>query len=182
MTQDADESPPRIEEVHEGEQLAPPRDPDLVVLVRSVLDGVVTRYWAMVPRVLVRPFVTDYNPSVSATWAPVYRHVVEQMRRGVYQNLLTYQVDDMFVVGEDYLAYYAYQEVAPEWVPCYILGEPKSDAIRGVRLGPEELAQREALERHRDWEQLRWLYEFHQRSDIRELNGFPPLEPPPARD
>ena len=47
---------------------------------------------------------------------------------------------------------------------------------------PLTAAQREALERHRDGEQLRWLYEFHQRSDIRQRNGFPPLEPPPARD
>ena len=63
MTQDADASLARIEEVHGGEQLAPPRDPDLVVLVWSVLDGVVTRYCAMVARALVRPFVADYNPN-----------------------------------------------------------------------------------------------------------------------
>ena len=39
---------------------------------------------------------------------------------------------------------------------------------------PEEAALRDAHERGRDYEQSRWLYEFLQRSYIREWNGHPP--------
>lgn len=139
--------------------------------------GRLTRYWAAVPRQLVRPFSAEYDPSRSPTWEPVFQHVVQRMREGTYANLTTYQRGDDFITSDDYLAYYAYIEVAPPWVPCYILGEFESAAIRSVRPAAEELARRDAEVRGRDLEQSVLLYEFHQREDIRALNGQPPATP-----
>ena len=171
------EQPTPVEPVHGGDPLHAPFNATLAELLAGYHSGRVTRYWAGVPRSLVQPFDAAYDPSTSATWAPVYRDVVQRMRDGVYPNLVAYQHGDVFVVGDDYLALHAYRETAAPWVACYLLGEPESGALRGLRLGPEEAALRDAHERGRDYEQTRWLYEFLQRSDIREWNGHPPAEP-----
>ena len=171
------ESFDRIEPVHGGEPLRAPFDPTLAGLVDGYHAGQLSRQWAGVPRDLIRAFDASYDPSQSPTWAPVYRDVVQRMREGTYPNLVAYQQGVDFIVGDDYLALLAYRETAVPWVGCYLLGEVQSDALRGLRPGPEEAAMRDAHERGRDYEQSRWLYEFLQRSDIREWNGHPPIAP-----
>ena len=166
-----------VEAVYGGEALTPPHDPRLAALLADQVAGRLTRYWAAIPRGLVRPFSAAYDPSQSPTWVPVYRHLVGQMRGGAYPNLTTYQQGDEFITSDDYLAYLAYEEVEASWVPCYVLGEPASDALRGLRLAPEEAARRDVEERGRDFQQSLLLFEYLQRADIREWNGHPP-EPP----
>lgn len=171
------ESFERIDPVHGGDPLRAPFDPTLARLVDGYHAGEVTRQWAGVPQALIRAHDATYDPSQSPTWAPVYRDVVQRMRAGTYPNLVVYQQGDAFIVGDDYLALLAYRETAAPWVGCYLLGEVASDALRGLRPGPEEAALRDAHERGRDYEQSRWLYEFLQRSDIREWNGHSPASP-----
>lgn len=166
-----------VEPVRGGDPLHAPLDPTLARLLDAYHAGQLTRYWAGVPRDLVRAFDAEYDPSRSPTWAPVYRDVVRRMSEGTYPNLVAYERGGEFVVGDDYLALHAYRETAAPWVGCYLLGEPASNALRGLRLGPEESAMRDAHERGRDYDQSRWLYEFLQRSDIREWNGHPPVPP-----
>jgi hypothetical protein len=173
------ESEPSIGPVFGGDLLEPPYDPMLADLLTLQIEGRLTRYWAAVPRGLVAPFAAEYDPSTSSTWAPVFHHLVDRMRAGAYPNLTTYQRGDAFITSDDYLAYLAYEAVAPEWVACYVLGEPDSAAITSVRLAPEEAARREAAAHGRDFEASRLLFEYLQRAEIRALNGHPPEEPAP---
>jgi hypothetical protein len=124
-----------LSEIHTIPELTPKRDQRLSELMEGALQGKVRVYFAAVPLALCVPFDLDYRPDQHPIGASAIRETSEQWGKGQFQNLLTYQRGAWFVIADDYIPLFSALSGMPDYVPCWVLGEPDSDYVKDVQ-GP----------------------------------------------
>lgn len=127
-----------LDSLHEDPDNHPPQDETFVNLLVAAVEKEIDVHWAGIHLPYLRPFSPNYKPVSWEPWKSLLDSYKERFSADRFQPLLVYQVGDFFVVSDDYAAYYAYLETLMKLVPCYILGEPNSTHIYGLRRATEE--------------------------------------------
>jgi len=123
--------------LHFHPDLTPKHDELLTRLMEDALVGDVPVYFAAVPLSLCIPFDPDYRPDLHPVGAKVIEAVSAAWRQGKFNRLIVYSRGIWFVVSDDYIPLFAALRGQPDYIPCWVLGEPKGDLVKDVQ-GPIE--------------------------------------------
>ena len=111
-----------VESIHSHPELTPPHDAVLTRLLESALKGDVPVYFAAIPLRLIKPFADFYDPRRHPVGRQAIAMIQERWRNQQFTNMLVYPRDDVFVMSDNYIAYYACLEGKPDYVACWIVG------------------------------------------------------------
>lgn len=115
--------------------LTPKTDERFSHLLSQALDGQIPVYFAAIPLALCVPFDLDYRPDLHSVGAEAIKQAASDARQGKPRKMFAYQHGYWFVVPDDYIPYFAALTGLPDYVPCFILGQPEHDLIRDLQ-GP----------------------------------------------
>jgi len=130
-----------LSDLHIDPTLCPAKDELFMSRMMDVMKDRLGLYFAAVPLSLCIPFDQDYRPDLHKIGAPAIKQAAEVARAGNHPNMISYQRGYWFVISDDYIPYFAALTGLPDYVPCFILGEPEHPLIRDVQ-GPLENAGR----------------------------------------
>jgi hypothetical protein len=102
----------------------PLRDDTLGLLLQGALDGQVPVYFAAVPRKLIRPFHTEYDPGKHPVGAAAIERAMAEWRAGMFAHVWVYPSQDAYVLSDDYIPWAAATRGEPDFLPCWVLGYP----------------------------------------------------------
>ena len=92
-------------------------------------------YYGEVPIGQLVPFDLDYHPDKHPIKSKLIDTFVEEWKQGHFRKMLVYPRGAWFVVSDDYITLFAVLRGRPDYVPCWILGEPEHDQLENVQ-GP----------------------------------------------
>lgn len=119
-------------------ELVPPTDPVFTYLLEEAVAGRMPVYFAAIPLTLVWPFAVDFDPERH----PVGRQMVDAVFaagcQGHMQRMWVYPRDQHFVASDDYVTLAAARRGDPDFVPCWVLGEPHLPGVEQIQ-GPIRL-------------------------------------------
>lgn len=104
--------------------LRPLRDDVLGYLLGRALQGHVPVYFAAIPRGLIRPFDSEYDPAKHPVGAAAIEHTAAEWRAGNYPSIWVYPSGDAYVLSDDYIPWAAALRGKPQFLPCWVLGYP----------------------------------------------------------
>lgn len=104
--------------------LRPLPDPILGYLLQRALSGLVSVYFAAVPRTLIRPFDTEYDPAKHPVGAAAIERTMAEWQAGSFPHVWVYPSGHAYVLSDDYIPWAAALRGQPDFVPCWVLGYP----------------------------------------------------------
>lgn len=115
--------------------LKPLRDDVFLYLLEQALAGSLPVYFAAAPPALIDPFDAGYEPERHPVGVAAVDACVRAALRGDFQNMWVYPKGNRFALSDDYIPWAATKRGRPDFVPCLVLGEPKTPGIVDVQ-GP----------------------------------------------
>jgi hypothetical protein len=112
----------------------PPRDPELIRYMQQALRGEIPVYYAAIPLKLIKPFSGSYDPRRSPIGRRAIQQVQEEWKNQKFKCMLVYPQQNVFVMSDDYITYFASLEGQPDYVPCWVLGactSPEACDVQG---------------------------------------------------
>ena len=91
-------------------------------------------YFAAIPLASIKPFSDLYDPRRHPIGQQAIASVLEQWKNQQFKNMVVYPRNDVFIMSDDYITYYACLQGRPDYVPCWVLGQctsPDAHDIRG---------------------------------------------------
>jgi hypothetical protein len=125
--------------------LRPLFDPVFRHLIERAVTGHVDVYFAAVPRALIRPFDSDYNPARHPVGRAAISEVHAKWRSGDFTAIWVYPRDNEFIMSDDYIVWEAVKEGKPDFVPCWILGKPDLLRVKDLQGPLDESGVTQAL-------------------------------------
>jgi hypothetical protein len=127
--------------LHSLPGLTPKHDERFLALLQGAVSGGVPVYFAAVPLAICVPFDLDYRPDLHPVGAQAINQMVEAWNTEKFPKLFVYQRGKWFVGSDDYIPLFAALRGLPDYVPCWVLGEPDSDLVRDVQgpIAPEDV-------------------------------------------
>jgi hypothetical protein len=121
--------------------LRPNYDSRFSVLYDKAMKKEIPIYFAPIPLSLCIPYDVDFRPDLHPIGKQVMAEKREQALSGQVALMYVYQRGFWFVVSDDYFTFFAALFGNPEFVPCYILGEPSHPLLDDVQgpFNPENL-------------------------------------------
>jgi len=104
--------------------LVPRHDQEFDYLLQRALGGLVPVYFAAVPRTLIRPFDTEYDPAKHPVGAMAIEQTTAEWRAGTFHHVWVYPSGDAYVLSDDYIPWAAATRGQPDFLPCWVLGYP----------------------------------------------------------
>jgi hypothetical protein len=110
----------------------PKTDERFLELKRQALRGEVPIYHAYVPLGLCVPSDLDYRPDLTQGGLAELEATFNEAKQGRLQSLVVYPRGMFFVVASDYIPFFAALHGMPDYVPCWVLGEPDNPLVQQV--------------------------------------------------
>jgi hypothetical protein len=117
--------------------LRPLRDHVYGYLLERAAIGALPLYFAAIPRALIRPFDTEYDPSKHPIGEAAIEQTMADWRAGIFHYAWVYPSDDSYVLSDDYIPWAAAQRGQPDFLPCWVLGHPSAAGAVDIQ-GPIE--------------------------------------------
>jgi hypothetical protein len=117
--------------------LRPLRDDVLGYLLQRAVEGVVPVYFAAVPRMLIHPFDTEYDPAKHPVGAAAIAQTMAEWRSGHVPHVWVYPRGAAYVLSDDYIPWAAALRGQPDFLPCWVLGYPSVAGTVDIQ-GPVE--------------------------------------------
>jgi hypothetical protein len=127
-----------VDEIDSLLGLRPLRDDVLGYLLQRAVDGLVPVYFAAVPRTLIHPFDTEYDPTKHPVGAAAIEQAMADWRAGNFAHVWVYPRGDGYVLSDDYIPWAAVLRGQPAFLPCWVLGYPSVPGAVDIQ-GPVEL-------------------------------------------
>lgn len=115
--------------------LRPLEDSTFLYLLEQAVEGKMEVYFAAVPFNLVQPFDEKFNPSLHPAGAAAINQTIMAWSKGHVQPCWVYPRAGKFILSDDYITYYAAIEGQPDYLPCFIVGNPQQEGVKEVQ-GP----------------------------------------------
>jgi hypothetical protein len=116
-------------------KLRPPDDPVFSYLLEDAVKGRIPVYYAAVPLELVRPFAPDFHPEEHPIGKQAMQAIFDNWQSGKFIPMWVYPRNDNFIMSDDYITYAAALKGQPDYVPCWVLGDPKLPGVKDIQ-GP----------------------------------------------
>jgi hypothetical protein len=104
--------------------LAPVLDQRFLALADQALVGDLPVYFAAIPLSLIRPFDAAYDPAAHPVGEAAIRQVMAEWTAGSFTPAWVYPATGAYVVSDDYIVLDAARRGQPDFLPCWVLGEP----------------------------------------------------------
>ena len=130
----------KVSEIHALAGLRPLYDPVFSYLLEGAVAGRVPVYYGEIPLDLIRPFDPDHTPSSHPVGRAAVQETIRRWVQGDFQKVWVYQKKQHFVLSDDYIVWEATKEGRPDFLPCWVLGNPSHGSIKNVQ-GPIEPAE-----------------------------------------
>ena len=125
----------RPEDIQIDPTLSPAHDLEFLRRLEAVLKGSEPVFFAAVPTSLCLPFDPDYRPDLHPVGVAAIAEAATNACSGHHQKLVTYQRGYWFVIADDYIPYFAALHGLPDYLPCFILGQPDHPLLKDIQ-GP----------------------------------------------
>lgn len=117
-----------------------PHDEHLSELLSKAYRGEIDCRTAIVSLDIIKPF-SDYKPTISDAYASRF---LEAYNTNSPPDLYVYEKEDVFIMSDDYNAYFMYKEVEATHAICTVIGESK--ITKGVEYGKSFKLQMPTIE------------------------------------
>lgn len=95
-------------------------DKKFIQLYQKILQGQLDYYDAVVKIEGIKPF-SDYKPEPKTV---DIHYILKRMQNHNYPRIHLYQEGEVFIMSDDYNAYYTYIELGLKEIPSLVMGEP----------------------------------------------------------
>ncbi|MFL5612416.1 MAG: hypothetical protein ACJ796_01995 [Gemmatimonadaceae bacterium] len=119
--------------------LVPRRDHVFTHLLERALQGDVPVYFAIIPRVLIRPFDATCNVSVHPAGQAAVTEVMNDWSARSFHYAWVYPREGVYVLPEDYVIWTAVERSQVDYMPCWILGFPSTGGATEIN-GPLDVS------------------------------------------
>ena len=137
-------------EVQAMDELRPREDPVFDYLLGQATCGRVQVFYGAVPLALIKPFDEKYRPQDHPVGQAAINQVMSEWRSGRVHFAWVYPSGSQYILSDDYITYEAAQLGQPDYVPCWILGEPDPSVVMDIQgpIDPKEIPRQsdDALE------------------------------------
>jgi hypothetical protein len=115
--------------------LQPLKDEVFLYLLEQALSGKLFVYFAAVPFNLIEPFDKEYNPKLHPIGAAAIKTTMDLWLNNQFTNCWVYPKNNKFILSDDYIPYFAAIEGQPDYLPCFVLGDPNIEGVVDIK-GP----------------------------------------------
>jgi len=102
-----------------------PKDERLIGLLKNAYQGKLLVHTVLIKFEGIKPF-SDFKPQISMEYRNYFETIEKQ---GSPPPLYVYPVQDLFIMSDDYNAYFLYQEKGYQEIVCVLLGDSDSKFI-----------------------------------------------------
>jgi hypothetical protein len=124
----------------------PPTDPVFQYLLQEALIGTLEVFFAAVPLLRVKRYSPQFRPENSSEGREVIAQITAEWRRGEFKKLWVYPKGDLFVSADDYFTLAAAEAGEPDFLPCWVLGRPRTDITKDIQGPIDQKALRKMFE------------------------------------
>lgn len=123
--------------------LQPLEDKVFQYLFGQAMTGDLQVFWAAIPMGLIIPFDKEYNPSLHPVGAAAIEEVTKEWQKGQFRYCWVYPQNKKFVLSDDYIIYFAALNGKPDYLPCFVMGDPHEDGVVDIQgpMSPESLRE-----------------------------------------
>jgi hypothetical protein len=125
----------KIKDIKTLPGLQPRKDEVFLYLLEEALLEKIQVYYAAVPLGLIKPFDETYDPRLHPIGAEAIKQTIELWTNGKFSYCWVYPKADKFILSDDYIVYFAAIEGQPDYLPCFILGNPHFEGVENIQ-GP----------------------------------------------
>jgi len=118
--------------------LVPPTDLIFNYLLEEAVTGRVPVYFAAIPLTMVWPFAPDFQVENHPIGKQMVDALFAEGCKGNLQRMWVYPRDQHFVASDDYATLAAARRGDPDFVPCWVLGNPHLLGVEQIQ-GPIRL-------------------------------------------
>lgn len=128
------ETVPR-DKINVNNEFKPPDDPLFAYLLDETIAGRVPVYFASIPLKIIRPFAPDFHPETHPIGKEMVEAITADWREGHFHFMWVYPKGGHFVMSDDYLTFASAVQGQPDFMPCWVLGDPRLPGVKDIQ-GP----------------------------------------------
>jgi len=138
-----DPTPENLAKLQRIPELVPPTDAVFNYLLEEAVTGRLPVYFAAIPLEMVWPFAPDFDMEAH----PIGKQMVDATYaagcQGHIQKMWVYPRDDHFVAPDDYATLAAARRGEPDFVGCWVLGNPHLPGVQDIQgpIRPEDIRE-----------------------------------------